>query len=65
MSGTDRRIDPAALHAVATAIGLDVPANQLPALSAAVERILADAARLRRHPLGQQPPAAAFRADWD
>ena len=65
MSGTDRRIDPAALHAVATAFGLDVAAYQLPALSAAVARILADAARLRRHPLGQHPPAGAFRADWD
>ena len=65
MSETDRRMDPAALHAVATELGLAVPADQLPALAAAVERILADAARLRRHPLGQQPPAAAFHADWD
>jgi hypothetical protein len=63
VSETDRQVDPAALHAVATAIGLDVPADQLPALAAAVERILADAARLRRHALGQTPPAAAFRPD--
>ena len=63
MSETDRRMDPAALHAVATAMGLDVPAGQVPALAAAVERVLADAARLRRHPLGQTPPAGVFRPD--